>query len=132
MPRFTKRISEDCIELSGKCNPKYNGHSQRIYKEHEFWTVFEALCKKEEAEENGLTASFPCSIGSNIFTVETWNEPKQTDVFTYVFDGIEKNGLRLKDPDNEEYVTLFSFDDLGKTVFLSETAATKAKEEYNK
>lgn len=128
MERLTKRISKDCIELSGKCNSKFNKLPQRVYKEHEFWNVFEVLCNKEDAEEQGLSINIPCKMGSPIFAVETWDEPEKTDVFKYLFDGVEMKGMRLKDPDNEEYINIFGFDELGKTVFLSETKAQIEKE----
>lgn len=79
-------------------------------------TIAERLANREQAEEQGLLLRLPCKVGSNIYRI--------TD------DGVDVAVCsEIRVPDEEMYiesVTLcdwISFDEIGKTVFLSEAEA---------
>lgn len=79
-------------------------------------TIAERLANREQAEEQGLLLRLPCKVGSNIYRI--------TD------DGVDVAVCReIRVADEEMYiesVTLcdwISFDEIGKTVFLSEAEA---------
>lgn len=84
--------------------------------------VLQKLADYEDAEEQGLLLRLPCKVGSNIYLI--------TD------DGIDVADCReIRVTDEEMYIesntfcNWISFDEIGKTVFLTEEEAeTKLKE----
>lgn len=102
-------------------------NSQYVKKE-KVWTAdcIEKLGKYEDAEEQGLLLQLPCSIGDKLYTVEEWLDTGELSVLEYTFNGVERGGYRLMYADNEEDITVFGFDEIGKTVFLSKSEAEQA------
>ena len=90
--------------------------------------VINKLAKYEDTEEQGLLLKLPCNIGDKLYTVEEWLDTGELSVLEYTFNGIERAGYRLMYEDNEEDITVFGFDEIGKTVFLSKSEAEQALE----
>lgn len=91
---------------------------------HQSRLAIAKLAAYEDAEEQGLLLRLPCKVGSNIYRI--------TD------DGVDIAVCReIRVADEEMYiesVTLcdwISFDEIGKTVFLSEAEAKLAEMEKN-
>lgn len=102
----------------------------RVCDEFQDTCPFKATGKKmkeyEDDEEQGLLLRLPCSIGDKLYTVEEWLDTGELSVLDYTFNGVERGGYRLMYADNEEDITVFGFDEIGKTVFLSKEEAEQA------
>lgn len=124
MERLTRRISEDCIELSAKANPtQYQNIPQRIYKNHPFWNVFNKLCEQEDVEEQGLLLRLPCKVGDIVYQItrDFISEYRIRNFIHYdngniFFDWECIKGIYLN-------VKGFHIDDIGKTAFLTKEEA---------
>lgn len=86
--------------------------------------AIEKLSYYEDLEEQGRLIELPCKIGSNMYSVEKWfDNEEEYAVFHYVFDGVEKAGLRLLYNNQKEDVCVFGFDELNISLFLSKEEA---------
>lgn len=109
-----ENYSEDALRTLYQCfGEKPNANYSNC---EEGYCAMEKLVAYEDAEEQGLLLRLPCKVGSNIYRI--------TD------DGVDVAVCReIRVADEEMYiesVTLcdwISFDEIGKTVFLSEAEA---------
>lgn len=90
--------------------------------------AIEELLEYRQLEEQGLLLQLPCKMGNKLYTVEEWLDTRELSILKYTFNGIERAGYRLMYEDNEEDITVFGFDEIGKTVFLSKSEAEQALE----
>lgn len=117
MERLTKTYSDG---THGAADNLPCGENSYGYK----GLLLEALGKYEDLEEQGRLLRLPCKVGSNIYRI--------TD------DGIDVAECReITVADKEMYIESntfcdwISFDEIGKTVFLTEAEAKLAEMEEN-
>lgn len=129
MERLTRRISEDCIELSAKANPtQYQNNPQRIYKNHPFWNVFNKLCEQEDAEEQGLLLRLPCNVGDIVWFIGSKCDKCEKDYCyrcPYNLSGDKRNERFLYE------MTVKQFRVRNSTIYLVDTDAISASNEMS-
>lgn len=132
MERLTRRVSEDCIELSAKANSaQYSGLPQRVHVNHPFWNVFKRLCEYEDTEEQGLLLKLPCKAGDTVWDND-FGRPCSYRITGYSF-GIAED--YIDEPVTETEIVYyyinssggitgsFASSEIGKTVFLTKEEA---------
>lgn len=112
-PYCFKAETCDGMGASDKCNNC----------EFSFWKS-NKLADYEDKEEQGLLFEFPCKLGDEIWGLFYWEDTEKWELSKYVFDGIEREGLRLSFHPGE--IDIYSFDSIGKTVFTDEEKAKAA------
>ena len=120
MERLTKRIDENTIELSAKANSaQYNSLSQRVYVNHPFWNVFNKLADYEDIEEQGLLLRLPCKTGDVVYSLDgdRVHRVRAMNDFKTVQGKMHVTCV------GSRFIDLISFEDIGKTVFLTKEEA---------
>ena len=112
MERLTRRTETGGI--------KYTRHN--IYEEN----IVERLAEYEDLEEQGLLIKFPCKVGDTVYSIA--NEGKIYPVKATREVRIV-NGVLHIICESCRYSDLVSYDDVGKTVFLTKAEAEQKLKE---
>lgn len=116
MERLTKRNSDGTVGIS----------ELRYYNYNNFQKMAQKLTEYEDLEEQGLLLRLPCKVGDIVYSIT--NDGKIYPVKATREVRIVNGVLHIL-CESCKYVDLVSYDDIGKTVFLTQAEAeAKLKE----
>lgn len=116
MERLTKRNSDGTVGIS----------ELKYYNYNNFQKMAQKLTEYEDLEEQGLLLRLPCKVGDMVYSIT--NDGKIYPVKATREVRIVNGVLHIL-CESCKYVDLVSYDDIGKTVFLTqEEAEQKLKE----
>ena len=84
--------------------------------------LFNRLKEYEDAEEQGLLIRLPCKVGTPVYDIKWWDDKKEK----VSVDGKLYYRTVHKYKVSKSHFSLYDFDDIGKTVFLTKEEAERA------
>ena len=90
--------------------------------------MLEKLAHYEDLEEGGKLIELPCKIGDTVWNIRWWDDITETRVI----DGETYFRHIMKHKVTKSQFSLFDYEELGKTVFLTKEEAEAALKEVDK
>ena len=101
---------------------EYDSHGDVYVKHHDYISAAEKLARYEDLEEQGRLIELPCKIGDTVWETKWWDDITETRVI----DGKTYFRHIMKHKVTKSTFSLFDYDNLGKTVFLTREEAEAA------
>ena len=124
MERLTYRGSETMTEEDGWIRP--SPEEGTVYSCYSTRKIIERLAEYEDLEEQGLLLRLPCKVGDTVYSIANDGKiyPVKATREVRIVDGVLHIICEIC-----KYSDLVSYDDIGKTVFLTKSEAEQKLKE---
>ena len=107
---------------------EHEAHEGIYEKYPDYISAAEKLARYEDLEEQGRLITLPCKIGDTVWNIRWWDDITKTRVI----DGETYFRHIMKHKVTKSQFSLFDYEELGKTVFLTKEEAEAALKEVDK